>query len=323
MRTLRPLSRPFRLLNRLNSGVTLLELLVVFAVIGILVALLLPAVQQARESARRIVCRNHLRQIGLAMHNYHETHQVLPVQTSYGPPWGNRHHWGWIPRILPYLGEGNRANRFDFHRDGLDDTLRAVQGESVSNLRLIEQALPAVLCPSDPDAEVALLRADDAADLRLGLTSYAASVGDHANLTGDGDSSVNNYRFGNFATNAATVRGVISRGGWSARLRDIVDGSSNTILVGEVVPAWCAWVDWGHQNFSTTAHPINFRNGDFASHTLSAQDVDAAIGFRSRHEGGAFFLFVDGSVEFVSEKIDMPIYRARASRAGGEVASRF
>lgn len=308
---------------RRRAGFTLIELLVVLAVLGILLALLIPAVQSAREVARRVECRNKLRQIAIALHTYHDTHSVLPVQTSYGPPWGQtRHHWSWTVRVLPYLDQGPLYNQLDFTRDGLDATPRNVGGDVVSNLQLIGRSLPAKLCPSDPEADTPRTRADDAEHLVLGLTCYAASVGDHANLRGDGDPSVDAYRFGNFATDGGKLRGIISRGGWSARFRDVRDGLSSTIFVGEVVPGWCDWQDWGHQNFATTAHPINYRNSDFQAGVLLSSDSDESIVFRSRHTGGAHFLFGDGGVAFLSEDIDGLLYRALASRAGSEVTSR-
>lgn len=127
-------------------------------------------------------------------------------------------------------------------------------------------------------------------------------------------------QYGNGAQDAATVRGVISRYAWSASFADITDGLSNTFFAGEVIHAWCAWEDWGHQSFVTTAHPINYRNQDFMAGTIGSGDHDSCIGFRSRHPGGAQFLMGDGSARFLSETIDFNTYCFLASRAGNEVA---
>ena len=123
-----------------RRGFTLIELLVVIAIIAVLVALLLPAVQQAREAARRTQCRNKLKQLGLALNGYEETHRILPVQTSYGPI--VRYHWSWISMSLPYLDEQTRYEKLDFERDGLSATVNA---SGVSNRSILAQNLVAVL----------------------------------------------------------------------------------------------------------------------------------------------------------------------------------
>jgi type II secretory pathway pseudopilin PulG len=306
-------------------GFSVLELLVTIAVLAILLALLMPAVQTSREAARRVECGNKLKQVGLALHNYHDSHHILPVATSYGPPWGvTRQHWSWTARILPYLEQEQLYDLMSFQSHGLDATPRlTVNGQPVSNLSLISGNLAAMLCPSDSLAADPRTRADDAVNTVLGLTCYAASVGDHKNLSGEGHPSVDAYRFGNFATGPSQLRGVISRGGWSARFDDVKDGLSSTFFVGEVIPAWCDWQDWGHQNFASTAHGINFRNHDFQIGLLLPSDSDESCVFRSWHERGAQFLFGDGTVRFLSENMDRATYRALASRSGAESVSEF
>ena len=150
----------------------------------------------------------------------------------------------------------------------------------------------------------------------LGLTNYAASVGDHPNSTCT-TVCVGYSSYGNGGNSAATCRGVISRYGYSVRLRDITDGTSNTFVVGEVVPTKCQWEDWGHQNFATTAHSPNWNN-----QTMTAGNPEC-IGFYSVHVGGVHVLLADGSVRFISENISGTTYAALASRAGNEVIGEF
>ena len=130
---------PVRLRNR---GFTLIELLVVIAIIAVLIALLLPAVQQAREAARRSQCKNNLKQLGLAIHNYHDTANVFPVQTSYGP--AVSYHWSWIVMILPYIDQASRYNQANFSLDGLNTTVNAsgVTNRSIISTNLKCRALP-------------------------------------------------------------------------------------------------------------------------------------------------------------------------------------
>jgi prepilin-type processing-associated H-X9-DG protein len=297
----------------------LVELLVVIAIIGILIALLLPAVQAAREAARRMQCTNNLKQFGLAMHNYHQVYQVLPYSNSNQGPY---HDWGkngdmnrsWMIGLLPYLEQQAIWDAIDQEKDQLQD-------ENCRNRELIQQNLEIALCPSDGSAREPRTRADSATSIELALTNYACNVGDHYNDVPDGLGYP--PRYGNFADTAEEVRGVISRYGWSAAFRDITDGLSNTFLLGECVPAWCVWNDWGHQSFATTGQPINHRNDDFRKGELDDWDHFNCIAFRSLHPGGASFLLCDGSVHFVAETINYETYRALASRAGGEVVEGF
>lgn len=297
-----------------RSALTLIELLVVIAIIGVLVGLLLPAVQAAREAAWRTQCSNKLKQLGLAFHNYHDAHRVLPPCNSYAGTLGNPNamanvgmHRSWTVGLLPYLEEVALWDRIDQRIDNFQ----------TPNLPIIQQNLSAVLCPADADAATPLTRADDAWNIPLGLTNYAVCVGDHHNGydLGNGHDPV----WCNFVNSAQTVRGIMCRYAWSARFREITDGLSRTFFLGEVVPKWCSWQDWGHQSFSTTAYPINHRNLEFALGQLSPGDPEYSIAFRSLHSGGAYFLLGDQSVSFVSEEIDPVIYRALASRAGGEL----
>ncbi len=299
-----------------RSGFTLVELLVVIAIIGILIALLLPAVQSAREAARRMQCSNNLKQLGLALHVYHDVHKHLPITYGVG---NNPSRRNWIVGLLPHIEQQGIWDAMDM----------TVDGHTEPNLSLIAMVLPTVLCPSDGDAVEPLPRTDASSSVwntvsGFGLTSYAISAGDHMNGTGSTGAPYPPYQ--PYCRNGYTggaVRGVSSRYGWSCRFRDVTDGLSNTVFLGEIVPKWCIWQSWGHQSFATTAWPINHRNAEYASGVLPSEGSPSELNndslvFRSRHPGGAQFAFGDGSVHFLSETCDFETYQALSSRSGAE-----
>lgn len=302
-----------------TAGFTLVELLVVIAIIGILVALLLPAVQAARESARRTQCVNNLKQCGIAMQAYHDIHMRLPLQNSYGPNAATLQHRSWVVRVLPMMELSSWYDKINQNKSQLDNVVDPMLG--TSNLQVIQQRLTAMLCPSDPNSRENATRTDAAGGVSLALSNFAANVGDHRNGTGTGTPAADGqwYDYGNSADAARKTRGVMSRYGWSANLAEIADGTSNTYLLGEVIPEFCLWQDWGHQNFATTAYPINWRNRELVAGTLAANNASHTITFRSRHPGGAQFLYCDGSTRFLNETMDYNAYRAMASRIGQEV----
>lgn len=310
------------------GGFTLVELLVVIAIIGVLVALLLPAVQAAREAARRASCLNNLKQLGLSAQNYHTTHDQLPISNSYNP--GVNGTWNsqgggmarsWIVVLLPFFEEGSRYDQIDLEKRQLDSSLN---DSGVSNRSIIQQNLPAVLCPSDNVAITPKKRVDAATNIELALTCYAANIGDHNNGgLGVGQAPGWGNIGGVFTLNdvADKTRGVISRYGWSASFQQITDGLSNTFLAGEVVPSWDGLQDWGHQNLATTAFPINYRNQDWEDGVfVSGRDWTFQALYRSFHPGGAQFILCDGSGTFITDGINHATFRAYASRAGEEVS---
>jgi len=305
-----------------RRGFTLIELLVVIAIIAVLIGLLLPAVQKVREAASRMSCQNNLKQLGLAMHGYHDIYARLPPGNGYGPGAASKQR-SWTVLLLPYLEQDARYKQIDLTKSQLDNTANA---SGVSNLSVIQKNLKAVLCPSDGASANPATRTDNASGVGpIGLTNYAGSVGDHRNGTGTGYQFPNGqwYDYGNSAVDAGSTRGVITRYGYAASFAEVTDGLSNTFLLGEVIPSYCVWEDWGQQSFATTAYPVNYGNKDFQSGALSASDPQHCITFRSFHTGGAQFLFGDGSVHFVTDGIDYNTYRALASRAGGEVLANY
>jgi prepilin-type N-terminal cleavage/methylation domain-containing protein len=289
---------------------TLIELLVVIAIIAVLIALLLPAVQQAREAARRSQCKNNMKQLGLALHNYHDTSSIFPLNSSYsgGPAVNNRS--GFVG-MLPYLDQANIYNQMNMSASGI----------VAPNLAFTQTPLTVLLCPSDPDAlKTNLLGQDAGSSTAMAASDYAFCLGDYTNVSTT-TGATQTPQYGNGVLTSS--RGMFSRGNWSARMRDVTDGTSNTIALGESIGNWCGWqIGWGFQSFATTAHVINYQNS-VLKNSASIGTHDNCIGFRSQHIGGAHFLLADGAVRFVSENISGVTYNALASRAGGETLGDF
>ncbi len=296
--------------SRPRRGFTLIELLVVIAIIAILIALLLPAVQQAREAARRSDCKNKMKQLGLALHNYHGIHKVLPAGRFHSGI--GTYRWGWMPMILPQIDQTAMYNKLNFN----------VNGWQGGNYDFFKTPMKVFLCPSDPLGEVVREEEGFASPTWvLAQSDYAAVIGDYRNASGVGQTP----GYGNVGYGNNRVRGVMGRWGWGAKFKDVTDGQSNTFFLGECIGAMCITQNWGTQSWGTTAHPINFRNDSLAQ-TLPTQGNprwDESIGFRSYHVGGCHFVMGDGSVRFISENISGVTYRALASRAGDEVVSDY
>ena len=279
-----------------RRGFTLIELLVVIAIIAILIALLLPAVQQAREAARRTECRNNLKQLGLAIHNYHDVHKTLPMSSrntvpiSGHPPNG----FNWITMCLPYFDQAPVYNQLDF-RFPLVDTANS------NNFNIVTTTpMPMLLCPSDPTPAI-----------RNDLANWWPWPGGQAAGCCGNTAAVTTYMgFQGDWFDTDPPDGLFERSpGRPVRIRDILDGTSNVIAAGERTPSYSPWCSWaaGNGGWIVTRYRINLIRETEPTPT-PAEIGGVRYGAISMHEGGIFTLFADGSVHFISENIDHPTY---------------
>jgi len=299
-----------------RRGFTLVELLVVIAIIGILIALLLPAVQAAREAGRKMQCSNNLKQIGLALHNYHGTHKQLP----YGSGWPLTNRGGnWGAFILPYIEQEAHYNMFDFNK-AISDPV---------NVPAVTLPVATYLCPSDPTSGDPVLknRWKDGAwnpDTCVAL-SYTVCMGpthpDGCPFCPDPNPSPSNWccqgwNFGSSGTNTPNFVGMFGRYPKGIRFRDVTDGLTNTIMAGETLPAHYIWNGAFLHNFtmSSTTIPINVMESDNGQRNIWWR----TSGYKSKHPAGVNILMGDASVHFLSESIDFKLYNHLGTREGGE-----
>lgn len=337
-----------------RTGFTLIELLVVIAIIAILVSLLLPAVQQAREAARRSSCTNNLKQFGLALHNYHDAHRALPpgyvsasdpntvtslpAEDFDGTTWDAAPGWGWGTMLLPFLDQGPLSNR-------LNSSLSAWHP---SHRDPVATTLSVFLCPSASGGDEPFVVVDQSGNpltkageqVVLGRSHYVASHGQEecwGTCSGPGggfNGDVSQIADGPFYRNSHT------------RFRDVTDGLSSTVMLGEHTSVLTnkTWVGVVPGAF---VHPkINSpENGPESAATLTlvhsgpaAGEVDALgnpiihppnfptihVGqMQSEHPGGAHVLLGDGSVRFISENVDRDLFAGMTSISEGEVIGDF
>jgi prepilin-type N-terminal cleavage/methylation domain-containing protein/prepilin-type processing-associated H-X9-DG protein len=301
---------------RRYRGFTLIELLVVIAVIGILIALLLPAVQTARESARGVQCRNNLKQIGTALHGYLDVHGVFPIGIN---PWASgprpspqRNGKGWIVGILPYLEE---AALFEQFIPGFEGDFFSGGGlKNAACRQAMKTQLHVLHCPSDSSVLSNSTTQWQWEGIEVALTSYKGVIGD----TRMGGSASVHQGTEPDCHNTVGCNGIFYRTNYQepVRLIDVRDGTANTLMVGEDVPS---------ANYHSTAY---YCNGDYSScHAPLNYFPDPptplewwnVMSFRSLHPSGAHFCMADGSVHFFSESIDYMLYRHLSTKARGEI----
>ncbi|MCL4206373.1 MAG: DUF1559 domain-containing protein [Pirellulaceae bacterium] len=300
---------------------TLVELLVVIAIIGILVALLLPAIQAAREAARRTQCSNNLKQMGIGLHNYHDTHRVFPpscVKEKVQDGGGSAQATLWSGLILPFIEQGalwDQVTGMGFAIVWNDDGVN----EEVARTRI-----PAYHCPStiefremfDDGGVNPRYRASygvvTSGTVGIDLTPFGVNVNRSGQNNNHMDDGPNDGRWDAAFTMQNTTR----------TMAEIVDGTSNTIFVGERA----RWMI-GQRNYVYTATP-NAQNmhSKFSGSTgieINSKDTGHRgwAGFHSTHPGGAQFLFGDGATRFVSENVNGYLFSCLGTRAGGEAVN--
>jgi prepilin-type N-terminal cleavage/methylation domain-containing protein len=292
-----------------RQAFTLIELLVVIAIIGVLIALLLPAVQKAREAANRVKCQNNLHQIGIALHLYHGDYGYFPSGYIWKPisPDISTHTepgWGWAALLLPYIEQDNLHRQINF---------RSPVGDP-SNEGIRTTILSLFVCPTDTKTGIFPVQTSTGLSANSATNSYAACFGgltDVGEAPGTGD--------GIFYRNSRT------------RFADILDGTSNTWAVGERAARFAKtpWsgavrdglVDVDPQapvgRFETQLAPVQVL-AHAGGHSLNNRESDADD-FWTPHTGTGFFLFADGSVRPISIQTDVAVINALATRRGGEV----
>jgi prepilin-type N-terminal cleavage/methylation domain-containing protein/prepilin-type processing-associated H-X9-DG protein len=323
--------------RRRPSGFTLIELLVVIAIIAVLIALLVPAVQKVREAAARTQCNNNLKQLGIALHSFHDTYKKFPV----GEADNDNMNWGWMVYILPYIEQqplynaltNDTANCYitPTSKMGLAnvtpgniDTIGGHNVNATAGGGAATKVIPMFICPSDTWPNTTSTGG-------YAKTNYVANLGNFATIdcgtaaaagsTRNGILIMANSDFDTFTTNMA----------------QITDGTSNTVFLGEATasanvgitsngfPLWAGGnvVVFWHGGDNCTNLPagwgnyFRFMNNTFFLNRTTSNESDASFG--SKHTGGANFLFADGSVRFLADSVgSTSSYPAIGSRNGGE-----
>ncbi|MDB5387615.1 MAG: xcpT 9 [Planctomycetaceae bacterium] len=292
-----------------RTGFTLVELMAVSAVISLLGAQVLPAVQQAREAARRTQCKNNLKQLGLALHNYHDSVRTLPIgwvgadyETKKAEVFGPN-GFGWTMFLTPYMDQAQLYTKVDF----------SARIDAGDNVKLLSTVIPTLRCPSDPFTKKTWKIKDSKnVDLvELATSNYVGSFGTGAlakcekmksGEIGTGDGLFFHNSFVGF--------------------RAITDGLSNTIAIGERIgdektdhlSTWPGVVAKGTHPFARI-----LGSSDVALNAKERSPSD----YRSAHPDGTHFLLCDGAVRFIATKIDFKNFQSLTTRAGGEVVSDY
>jgi prepilin-type N-terminal cleavage/methylation domain-containing protein len=320
------------------GGFTLIELLVVIAIIAVLIALLLPAVQQAREAARRSQCKNNLKQMGLALHNYHDTFQVLPPGATHCLASGNSGH-NFYADILPYIDQANVYNNLNWGVPGY-----TCSAPPAAHMVAINTIITPYICPSSTTRAIWSYSACPAA--------FVGAVAQYVGISGSTNAASLNGR--TYAATGGTFHKNSKRS-----VRDFTDGTSNVMVVGEYsglakgagngkqseacaanrvnTTIWYGFYDnappagtasnsgYAWNSYKTVAYAPNlyWNNLDSCSPTSSVNAVYNQQSLKSEHVGGVHILLGDGAVRFLSENISLTTLFNLADIADGNVVGEF
>ncbi len=334
-----------------RSGFTLIELLVVIAIIAILIALLLPAVQQAREAARRTQCRNNLKQIGLALHNYHDVHRQFPFANFplIGSGASTIKSASWLVRILPMMDQAAAFNTLDFVNT---NDFTGQDGVARNWVTMTTLKMGGVNCPSNPLSTTRSQSPNSATQTALGIPNNAGSIQicDYIGNSGSyNDPALNNSccptpsywsGYGRSNWNGIIISSTAQDSGGnptsvpSVDLAKVTDGTTNTVMVAEQSKPdpTCGYANrdcrgfahagglWSGGNGGTNWwHGVTVVRGTInqASDIVSSQPYYRHTKVMSSHTGGAHALLADGSVRFFSENMNEPTWANLNSKADG------
>jgi prepilin-type N-terminal cleavage/methylation domain-containing protein len=311
---------------------TLVELLVVIAIIGVLVALMLPAVQAAREAARRTQCANNLKQLGLGVLNYESAYGVLSTSAAYDDPVDDpilntspaagQTGKGWILGTLPYIEQQPLFDQFAGN-DGFSGRMGSGNGtgnggaaggiQRPACVPWMKTRLAAVRCPTDNSPRTSS-QTYQWSNIEITLTSYKGVIGDTRMGSG---SSIHQGSMPD-CHRTRNCNGLFWRHSYltPVKLANIIDGTSNTLAIGEDVPKYNGHSGalYANGDYCSCHGPLNFM-----PNPPDPSNWPNAMTFRSLHPGGAQFCLADGAVRFVSQNIDHATYRAACTREGGEI----
>ena len=322
-----------------RKGFTLIELLVVIAIIAVLIGLLVPAVQKVRDSAARSQCQNNLKQIGLALHGYHDAKKHFPNNAR--PSAASTVRVRWFTKVLPYLEQGNIYKNYD----------ETTNWDSVNNRVLTSIPVPIGVCPSSPNPD----RLDTNPDAGWAAATDIVAIGDYGSFYGVHNTFVANNPTLTLSTN---LEGILTKTG-TVSVADVTDGTSNTIFVAESAgrpflyrngvkvnanykssgvngggwarPASDLQLIGSSKDGTAIGGPvvINATNGfdhggqyplTIGTPALGTDGSSAVYGF---HSGGVNVLLADGSVRFVDEQINAGTFASLVTRAGGETIPKY
>lgn len=326
-----------------RRGFTLIELLVVIAIIAILIALLLPAVQQAREAARRTQCKNNLKQIGLALHNYHDAFLVFPPGSNYTrTTMSAQGGWGisfWVG-ILPFIDQGPLFNKFNMNESNSGYVLHSTTTRDAVN----GVTLQTYLCPSSPQPSRGTPNVYSPASVTIpSYAGLAGTVGTFGSFTETRTVSA----MGSDGLQYGSAGGAFVKA-QSTRIRDFTDGTSNVAIVGEqsdYLTNTTTNVQFDGRSSGGGDYTYGFCMGSSSpslgmdmqvglttvvkpvgtkkfSITLS-QDLSPNFPIQSSHSGGAHLLLTDGSVHFVSDSLNFATLQALLTRDDGQTMNAF